>query len=284
LRLIQSIQEIFEYMLPSFLLTLREGLEAALIIGILFGALRKMNRSDLGGSVWAGVGVAFVVSVSAAVLMDLAGMEFEGKSEAIFEGIAMLLAAVLLTWMILWMQRQTRGMKASLEAKIRQAVSNKGSWALFLVAFLAVVREGLELGLYLLAARYATNVTDTLVGTGLGLVFAAVLGWMLYVSSHRLSLKRFFQITNILLLIFAAGLVGQGISALIEAGWIPSIIAPIWNLNAILPESSLFGQTLKSLFGYNAAPSLTAAVAYTAYLVVLSFILTRLRLASARTS
>ncbi len=271
-------------MLPSFLLTLREGVEAALVIGIILGALRKMDRSDLIGPVWAGVSAGLLATLSAAVLMDLAGAEFEGANEAVFEGITMLLAAGLLTWMILWMQGQSRGMKASLEAKIRQAISQRGRMALFLLAFLAVVREGLELSLYLLAARYASNLADTLVGSGIGLAFAVVLGWMLYNSSRRLSLRRFFQITNILLLVFAAGLVGQGISALIEAGWIPSIVSHVWDLNNILPESSLFGQALKTLFGYNATPPLTSVVAYTAYLVILVYVLARLRVPNPQTS
>jgi high-affinity iron transporter len=271
-------------MLPSFLLTLREGFEAALVIGIIFGALRKMNRSESGRVVWAGVGVAVGVTFLAAVLMDLAGAEFEGTNEAIFEGVAMLLAATLLTWMILWMQSQSKGMKTNLETKIRQAVAQQGQLALFMVAFLAVVREGLELSIYLLAARYASDLVDTLVGTGFGLAFAAVLGWVIFASSRRMSLQRFFQITNFFLLIFAAGLVGQGMSALNSAGWIPAIVAPVWNLNNILPESSLFGQALKSLFGYNAAPSLTAVLAYSAYLAVLIFVKTRLRISGAQTA
>jgi high-affinity iron transporter len=271
-------------MLPSFLLTLREGFEAALVIGIIFGALRKMNRSESGRVVWAGVGVAVGVTFLAAVLMDLAGAELEGTNEAIFEGVAMLLAATLLTWMILWMQSQSKGMKTNLETKIRQAVAQQGQLALFMVAFLAVVREGLELSIYLLAARYASDLVDTLVGTGFGLAFAAVLGWVIFASSRRMSLQRFFQITNFFLLIFAAGLVGQGMSALNSAGWIPAIVAPVWNLNNILPESSLFGQALKSLFGYNAAPSLTAVLAYSAYLAVLIFVITRLRISGAQTA
>ena len=260
-------------MLTSFVLTLREGVEAALIIGILIGALRKLKLPQLSRVVWYGVISAGLVAVLAAVLLNLAGTEFEGPGEAIFEGITMLLAAIILTWMIFWMNRQAGEMKHQLESKIRQAADSHNRTAIFLLAFLAILREGIELVLYLLAARFASNPVETLVGALAGLAAVAVLGWFLIASSQRVSLKRLFQTTSVVLLLFSAGLVGLGIHAFNEAGWIPVVIDHVWNLNNILPESSVFGQVLKSLFGYEAMPSFTSVVSYLVYLVTLGLIL-----------
>jgi len=260
-------------MLPSFLLSLREGLEAALIIGIISVSLRKLNRPELGQAVWGGVTAAIVVSLAVAILLNIVGAEIQGMGESIYEAVTMLSAAILLTGMIFWMQRQSRVMKTNLEAKLRLAAGQQGRPALFMVAFLAVVREGVELALYLLAARLATNPLETIAGTSLGLASAALIGWILFTSTHRLSLTWFFRVTNVLLLFFAAGLVGLGVHALNEIGLIPSLVEPLWNINNILPESSLIGQALQSLFGYSAEPSLTSAAAYALYLAALGLVL-----------
>jgi high-affinity iron transporter len=264
-------------MLASYFLSLREGVEAALILGIIFSALRKVGRSELNRALWAGAGAALTLSILVAVLLDLLGAELDGTGEAIFEGLTMLAAAGLLTGMIFWMQRQSRGLRGNLEMKISTAAGKEGRLALFMVAFLAVVREGVELAFYLLAARLATNPIETLAGSILGLGSAALLGWTLLATTHRLSMQLFFRITNVLLLFFAAGLVGLGVHALNEAGWIPALIDPLWNLNIFLPESSAFGQALRSLFGYTAAPSFTSMAAYAVYLAALAVILFRPR-------
>ncbi len=271
-------------MLTSFVLTVREGVEAALIIGILLGALRKLNQPQLTRLVWYGVISAGSVALLAAVILNLAEAEFEGVGEAIFEGITMLLAAIILTGMIFWMNRQAGQMKHQLEAKIRQAAGSQNRTAIFLLAFLSVVREGIELALYLLAARFASNPMQTLIGALAGLVTVFVLGWFLIASTQRLSLKRLFQVTSVILLLFSAGLVGLGVHAFNEAGLIPPVIDHVWNLNSILPASSFFGQVLTSLFGYNATPSFTSVMSYLIYLVTLGFILARPRPSVVRSS
>jgi high-affinity iron transporter len=141
-------------MIPSFLLALREGLEAALIVGIVLGALRKTQHEELKTTVWWGTASAIVVSLVAAVILYLVGVSFEGKAEEAFEGITMLLAAGVLTWMIFWMHYQSQNISASLEADVRQAARQHSKRALFLVAFLAVVREGIELALFLTATSF----------------------------------------------------------------------------------------------------------------------------------
>ena len=260
-------------MLASFLLSLREGLEAALIIGIVLGVLAKLKRTDLNGVVWRGVGLAALLSLLAAIALNLLGMEFEGKGEEIFEGVAMLLAAGVLTWMILWMKNHGGTLKSEIEEQTNQAALGKGQKALFALAFLAVFREGIELALFLLAARLTSSPLQTISGALLGLSGAAVLGWILFTSTMRLSLRNFFGATNILLVIFAAGLVGLGVHEFNEAGIIPSVIEDVWNINPILSDKSEIGLLLKALIGYNGNPSLTEVGAYISYLVVLVIIL-----------
>ncbi len=251
-------------MLPSFLLSLREGLEAALIVGIVLSALRKMNRSDSAPAVWTGVAAAVIVSGAAAVALTLLGYELEDPAEAIFEGLTMLLAAGILTWMIFWMSRQSHTMQANLEAGVQKAASG-GRRALFVLAFVAVLREGVELALFLTAATFTSNATQTILGGLLGLGAAVLLGGLLFAASIRLNLRKFFTVTGILLVFFAAGLLAHGVHEFNEVGWIPPIIEHVWDASPILSEESAAGETLKALFGYNANPSLTEVLAYLGY-------------------
>lgn len=257
-------------MLASFLLSLREGLEAALIIGIVLGALLKLKRTDLNGVVWRGAGLAVLLSILAAVLLNMLGLKFEGRAEELFEGIAMLLAAGVLTWMIFWMQDHGRNLKNEIEQRTTLAAAGRSQKALFALAFLAVFREGIELALFLLAAGLTSSPIQTLAGAILGLLGAVLLGWGLFTSSMRLSLSGFFKVTNVLLIIFAAGLVGLGVHELNEAGVIPSMIDHVWDINGFLNDKSEMGLLLKALVGYNGNPSLTEVLAYAIYMVALA--------------
>ena len=252
-------------MLPSYLLTLREGLEAALIIGIVLGALRKMKKENLSPTVWMGTISAIAISVISGVALTSFGMTLEGKVEEIFEGITMLLAAAILTWMIFWMQRQSRTLKSEIESDVQQAASGTGKKALFLLAFFAVLREGIELALFLTAATFASDARQTLLGAALGFASAILLGWAIFASTIRLDLARFFKVTSVLLILFAAGLVAHGVHEFNEVNWIPSIIEHVWDINPIIDENGTFGAMLKALFGYNGNPSLTEVIAYLAY-------------------
>jgi high-affinity iron transporter len=257
-------------MLPSYLLSLREGLEAALIIGIVLGALRKTRREEFTSTVWLGVISASLISIVAAVLLTAFGYSLEEKAEMIFEGITMLLAASVLTWMIFWMNRQSQNIKSELEEDIRRAASAETARrAVFFVAFLAVLREGVELALFLTAAAFASDSFQTTLGAILGLSTSALLGWTLFASTVRLDLRRFFQVTGVLLILFAAGLVAHGIHEFNEVGWIPAIVEHVWDVNAIVDESSTLGGLLKALFGYNGNPSLTEMIGYAAYFIMI---------------
>jgi len=258
-------------MLAGFLLALREGIEAALIVGIVLGMLRKMNRADRAGWVWLGVGVASAVSVIAAVALNVLGAEFEGPGELAFEGLTMLFSASVLTWMIFWMQKQGRQTQLGLEADVKSALSRGTHWGLFFVAFLAVVREGIELALFLTAVNFtepAAGVEAPILGwLGglLGLIAAVIIGWLMFDTAIKLNLRRFFQLTSIVLIVFAAGLVGHAIHEFNELGWIPSVVEHVYDINALVPEASVIGQFLKALFGYNANPSLTEMIGYLGY-------------------
>jgi high-affinity iron transporter len=256
-------------MLPAYVLALREGLEAALIIGIVLGALQKMRRNELAPVVWIGAGTAVVISLIVALILQWLGTAFEGRAEEIFEGTTMFLAAGVLTWMIFWMRRQARNIKGELETNVRRAALQTGGKALFLLATLAVLREGIEMALFFTAASLAADPQQALTGALLGLGTAILLGWSLFASIVRLDLRRFFQVTGILLLVFAAGLIAHGVHEFNEVGWIPGIIEQVWNTNSLVNESSFTGQLLTVLFGYNGNPSLTEVIAYWTYFAII---------------
>ena len=271
-------------MLPSYLLSLREGLEAALIIGIVLGALRKIRRTDLVPALWLGTFIAVGVSILAAVLLTLFGLNLEGNAEKIYEGFTMLIAAGILTWMIFWMSGQARHLKGELEDGVNKAAARyaTGKRAIFWLAFVAVVREGVELALFITAAFFVgnnenigLNTIQTLAGVVLGLGTAILLGWSLLATTARLDLRRFFQVTGFMLILFAAGLVAHGVHEFNEISWIPSIVEHVWDVNAFIDETSIMGELLKTLFGYNGNPSLTEMIGYFGYLIIVTFLFTR---------
>jgi high-affinity iron transporter len=267
--------------MAAFLVSLREGLEAALIVGILLGALRRFDRGGLGRHVWYGVAAAIVVSAAATAGLVAAGIELEGRAEQIFEGAMLFLAASFLTGMIFWMQRQGATWRTALAADVREAAGGTSGWGLFAVAFLAVAREGIELSLLLVATTLQGSLTTTGLGVTVGISAAVVIGALLYHGILRLNLAVFFRASNLLLLLFAAGMIGLGTHELIEASLLPALVDPLWNINPILSDKSLPGELLKSLFGYNGNPALTEVLAYVAYLVAVVWAL-RLKRTAAR--
>ncbi len=252
-------------MLPSLLLTFREGLEAALIVGIILGYLRQVGQMHRQRWIWAAVGCAAALSLGLALGLQAVGAELEGRAEYIFEGLAMLLAVVVLTWMIFWMRRHAHAMRASLQNSVQTAVQRGAGGALFGVAFLAVLREGVETALFLTAARIAGDGLSTLIGGVSGLVLAVALGWAIYSGSARLDVRRFFDVSSALLLVFAAGLFAHGVHELQEAGWLPVFVEHIWSTKATLNDGSTLGAMLRTLVGYNDDPSLLEVLGYGAY-------------------
>jgi len=251
--------------LPSYLLALREGLEAALIIGVVLGALRKTGRSALAMPVLWGIGVAAALSTAAAILLTRWGLEMEGKAGLAFEGATMLIAAGILTWVLFWMKSHASTLQRTVASRVAAAAGRGNAGALFGLAFFAVLREGLELALFLTAAAFTSTAAQTASGALLGLATAVVLGWALFAATVRMDIRRFFQVTTALLFLFAAGLVANGVHEWNEIGWIPVWVEHLWNTGAVLSEASPLGSVLKALFGYRAAPSLSVVLAYGGY-------------------
>ncbi|MFA4966311.1 MAG: FTR1 family protein [Thermoleophilia bacterium] len=202
-------------MLASLFVTLREGFEAALIIAVVLAYLRQVGALGRSRSVWAGAAAAAAVSAAAGALLFLTGSELKGAAEALFEGVAMLAAVVVLSWMVVWMQRQARSEGARLRGRVDSALSGGGA-ALFGLAFLAVVREGLETALFLFAAGGNAEPAPAVLGAVIGLALAALLGVAVYRGSRWLPLRTFFGVTNLVLVGFGVYLVWAGVGELAE--------------------------------------------------------------------
>ena len=252
-------------MLAAFLLTLRETLEAVLIVGIVLSTLRTTQRSQLDRFVWLGTAMGVILSAVITLLLNRTGAVLEGTAEQIFEGLTMLLAASVLTWMIFWMQKQSRPFHQGLKDDVLEAGRIGRGFPLFSLAFLAVFREGLELSLFLTAASFSSEWPTIMTGASIGIVLAIGLGWALSTGLMRLDLKRFFLITSILLILVAGGLVAHGVHELNEPGWIPAIVEHVWDLNPWFNETSTMGQIMTALFGYNGDPSLSEVLATFTY-------------------
>lgn len=274
------------YMAAILLITLREGLEAALIVGIVLSVLQRLGKRGREGPVWVWGGVAGAVgaSLGVALVLRTLGLALEGRAEELFEGLVMFLAAGVLTWMIFWMQRQGHQVERSLEGSARRAALSGSRWGLFALAFVAVVREGIETVLFLAAATKGTAPLMAFLAGAAGLGMAAALGWFIFVAGKRLNLRFFFRVTGTLLLLLAAGLLARGIHELQEASALPVLVEHLWDLNPILNEESLLGSLLAALFGYNGNPSLLEVVGYAAHLLLVGWlwIRGRPRAASAR--
>ncbi len=251
----------------ALLVTLREGLEAALIVGIILAYLARTGHRAKFGLVWIGTAMAVVMSLLIAAAIFLTAGELEGRAEELFEGTAMFTAAGVLTYMIFWMRRQAINIRTHLQAQVNTALARGSAAALILLAFVAVGREGIETALFLFAAAQAATAPQTLAGGALGLGTAVLLGYLLYRGTYRLNLRAFFNVTSVLLLLFAAGLLAHGIHEYQEAGVLPVVVEHVWDTSRILPEASMAGSLLGAVFGYNANPSLLEVLVYGIYLL-----------------
>ena len=199
---------------------LREGFEVSLIVGIVLAFLDRTNRRDGFAAVWAGAFAALLLSAAIGVGLFLIGAELEGSAEMIWEGVTMIAAATVLTWMIFWMRRQARMIKKDLESRIEHALAG-GSVALALVAFFGVLREGVETALLLVGTLEGSTSAVNAVSAVVGLAIAIALGYAFYKGSSRLDLRKFFTVTSALLLLFAGWLLANGLHELAEAGVLP---------------------------------------------------------------
>ncbi len=262
----------------ALLLTLREGTEMALVVGIVLAYLSQIGARGAQRWVWLGVVAAAAVSLGFLGILVALDQEFVGATEQLFEGTTMLLAAGFLTWMILWMARNSRSLRGELQRGVTAALERGGAaWGVFLLVFFAVVREGVELALLLFAAPGQGK----LLGGILGIAGAIGIGVLIYAFGRRVDLRTFFRITTILLVFFAAGLVSHAAHEFAEAGLLSGIEGPVlWSTRALLPDDDGLGAVLRSLFGYADTPHAIEVATYIAYFVV-AWLLSRTRLARA---
>lgn len=274
--------------MSAFLLSIREGLEAVLIVSILLGSVRRLGHNDLARFVWLGVAAALAVSIAGAAALSAAGFELEGVREQVFEGITLLLAATVLTAMLFWMRRQGANLSRELAAKVRRAATDApgpesaagegptrpySGAALFSIAFLAVVREGVELALLLAASAFSSSISATATGAAVGLATAAAFGGLLFRGVVKLNLKRFFQVTNVILILFATGMFALGVHEFVEAGLLPAFAGPVWNLGRVLSDESTAGGLLRALLGYVSDPTPIEVLAYAGYFAAVGWAL-----------
>lgn len=252
----------------TFVLLLREGLEASLIVGILLAYLVSIRRTDQAPSIWLGVLAAVAVSVGVAALLFFTASEFEGRAEEIYEGVASLTAVGVLTWMVFWMRRHAVNIKRSLQEKVQEALNSPSKLGLAAIAFVMVVREGIETALFLFATVKQTGASSAMVGGLLGLAAAIGLGVAIFKGGVRMNLSLFFTSTGAILLVVAAGLFAYGLHELIEAGVVPSVIEHVWSTKSFLPDSEGAGAFLKTFLGYNDDPALTELLAWAGYLLI----------------
>jgi high-affinity iron transporter len=255
-------------MFAGLLITIREGIEAFLIVGILLGYLTKMGQESLKRYVWGGTLVALALSTVLALAAQTLAVQFEGTNADVFEVVVALVAVVVLTWMVLWMQRQARTIRGELEHKVATAISRNQAYALAGLAFVSVLREGVETALFLSALIFTAGQQGLLLGALLGFLAALVIAYLVFRSAVRLNLRAFFVVTGLLLLFIAAGLVGHSVMGLQELNVLPGPIAPIWDTGWLISDDGLLGRLLHAFVGYEARPTLWQAVAYGLYLAV----------------
>ena len=259
----------------SFLITLREGLEIAIVLAILISYLVKSGRGEAVSAVWRGSALAAGLCLVVGLVVHLAVGGLHGTVEKAVEGVIAVAAASVLTWMIFWMRTHARSMGTQLRQQVDEATT---AGALATIAFVAVIREGLETVLFLLSADTQSASTGSVVTGGLlGLVVAAILGRLVYAGGNKLNLRTFFNVTGILLIFFAAGLVGKAFHEFremlgLEDGW---LVSPAWTISSGPWAEGTFYDFMKGFFGWHNATENVRLIAYFAYLLPVGWLFVR---------
>lgn len=263
-------------MIPAFVLFLREGLEATMIVSILLAALRQLGqpRAQV-RAVWMGVGLALVAAAGGGAILYATLREYSGsRFQTIFETGAYLVAVVLLTSMTFWVQHHSRTLKRDLTTK---ATATEGSaLALGLLAFTTVGREAVESVVFTLAFTFTENGTLLVLGALLGVLTSLALAVGIYRMGYRLDYRRFFRVMGLLLLLFAAGLLGNAVQNLQALGWVPIGTFHLWNTSQWLSENSFLGDLLHAFLGYAESPTVLQAIAYVSFLAIAGTLFARL--------
>ncbi|MDR3536586.1 MAG: FTR1 family iron permease [Acetobacteraceae bacterium] len=275
-------------MLIAFLIMLREGIEAALIVGIVASYLRQTGRQSLLPAVWGGVVLACMICLGIGIGLDTVSAEFPQKQQEAFEGLVALIAVGMLTSMVFWMRKAARSIKAQLQHAVDAALrpGDGAGFALVAMVFLAVGREGLESVFFLLATFQQGVGLAVPAGAILGLIGAAGVGAAIYLGGVRLDLRQFFRWTGVFIVLVAAGLCASALRAFHEAGLWNGLQETLFDFSHVLPTDSPVGAVLAGLLGYNDTPTLGEGIVYLAYLIpcLLLFAFDRPRAASVSTA
>ena len=254
-------------MLNTFIIALREGLEAALIVGILAAYIIKTNNRSLLKPLWLGVSAALVLSLSLGAILSFTAAELSDRGNELFAGTTSFIAVGLVTWMVFWMKRTARVLKSELHGKVDHALT-AGPLTLAGVAFFAVLREGLETALFVYANfQTVDGKTSATIGLILGFAIAIGLGWAIFKSAIRLNLSKFFTYTGIALIFVAAGVLSYGVHEFQELGWLPGPDAFVWDVTSWLPKESLVAGILSGTVGFDTTTSWLQLAIWAIYLV-----------------
>jgi len=255
-------------MLSTFLIALREGLEAALIVGILVAYLVKTGRARLLPSLWIGVSLAIASSLALGGFLSFTSAELSTRGEEFFAGTTSFLAVGFVTWMVFWMKRAARGLRDELHGKIDSAVG-AGSIAIAVTAFVAVVREGLETALFIYTNfKTVGAASSATIGLVLGLALAVALGYLIYNRSVKINLSKFFQVTGTALVIVAAGVLSYGIHEYQELGWLPGADSYIWDVTSWMAKDSILATVLAGSIGFDTTTAWLQFLVSAAYIAI----------------
>lgn len=255
-------------MFANYLIGLREGLEASLIVGILVAYVVKAGHRQRLGAVWAGTGIAVALSLGFGALLTATSQSLSEEAEHAFAGLMSIIAVALVTWMVFWMRRTAREMRGELHGRLDKALLS-GGFALGIVAFVAVVREGLETALFLWAATSASEGTAAALGGALlGILTAVVIGWLVYRGAVRMNLATFFTWTGAALIVVAAGVLAYGVRDLQEAGWLPGGESYAFDLSGTIDEDGPLGTVLGGFLHFDPITTWLQAIVWVVYLVV----------------
>ncbi len=254
-------------MFSNFLIGLREGLEASLIVGILVAYLVKTRRTEHLRFVWVGVGIAVAVSLGSVAILQITSNSLSDTAEEAFAGIMSILTVVFLTWMIFWMRKTAHLIKGDLHEKMDSAVE-VGGVALAALAAVAVGREGLETALFLWTNDQASSgAGHPAIGGLLGIIVAVGLGYLIYKRAVNFNLSTFFKITGVLLIVVAAGVLTYAVHEFQELGWLPGDASKAFNISSWYDESAWYGSLLRGLVNFRAEMSVLQVFAWFAYLI-----------------
>ncbi len=255
-------------MLATFVIFLREGVEASMIVSILLAYLDRIGQRRHFRDVVVGVGAAIALMLGGGIAAYLLLKSYAGsRVQTIFETVTYLLAAVVLTYMTFWMQHHARSLSSELRSRAADALDGKARWGLGLLAFQAVGREGLETVVFTLAIVFASHGKGVLAGGAGGLALSLVLAFAMYRLGTKINVGRFFTIVGVLLMVFAAGLLADAVENLQQLGWLPALGPHLWNTSGALSENSSVGDVFHTFFGYADRPTAAQLIVYVVYLV-----------------